>query len=315
MKGNMKKIVFLDSGTIIKEVSLDPIRELGDCTIYDFTPHGQIIERIKDCEVLIVNKTRIGKEEIDAAPNLKLIDEAATGLDNIDVAYAKSKGIAVRNVPAYSTESVAQICFMHILDLVCHSAYYDHLVKSGTYSNGANTTDVSTTYHDLRGKRLGIIGLGHIGTRVAEIAAAFGMLIKYYPTSGLAHSDMYPAVPLEQLLAESDIVTIHCPLNDRTRGLITYERLKTMKPTAYIVNMARGGVWNEEDLVRALNENVIAGAATDVYSKEPLPIDHPYFDVKDPYKLMLSPHIGCISIESHTALIAGVAENIRTFEG
>jgi len=311
MKGIMKKIVFLDAGTIAKNISLDPIKSLGDCTFYDYTSHGQIFERIKDCDVLIVNKTRIGKEEIDAAPNLKLIAEAATGVDNLDVAYAKSKGIPVKNVAGYSTESVAQICFMHILDLVCHSAYFDHSVKSGKYSNGNCFTDVSVNYWNLREKKMGIIGLGHIGSRVAEIAAAFGMLIKYYPTSGLAHSDMYPAVPLEQLLEESDVVSVHCPLNDRTRDLITYEKLKTMKPTAYIVNMARGAVVNEEDLVRALNENVIAGAAVDVYTKEPIPIDHPYFDVKDPYKLMLSPHIGCTSNESLIELVARIADNIR----
>lgn len=308
----MKKIVFLDAGTIAGWISLDPIKRLGECTFYEYTAPEDVKARIAGCEVLIVNKTKIGPAEIDAAPNLKMIAEAATGLDNVDTAYAKSKGIVVKNVAGYSTESVAQITWMHILDLVSHSAYYDWSVKSGKYSAGHSFTDVSVGYSNLRGKRLGIIGLGHIGMRVSEIAGAFGMLISYYPTSGLAHCDTYPAVPLEQLLAESDVITVHCPLNDRTRGLISYNELKQMKKRAYLVNMARGAVVDEKDLVRALNENLIAGAAVDVYRDEPIPAFHPYFTVKDKYKLMLSPHIGCTSDESLTALVAGIAANIAS---
>ncbi|MCI2082255.1 MAG: hydroxyacid dehydrogenase [Bacteroidales bacterium] len=307
------KIVFLDAGTIAGWISLSPIRELGECKFYDYTAPEEVKPRIAGCDVLIINKTKIGPAEIDAAPNLKLIAEAATGVDNVDVKYAASKGIPVRNVAGYSTESVAQITWMHILDLVCHSAYFDWSVKSGKYGNGHSFTDVSVGYYNLRGKKLGIVGLGHIGGRVAEIAGAFGMLISYFPTSGLAHSDRYPAVPLEQLLAENDIISIHCPLNTGTKNLITYNELKLMKKTGYIVNMARGAVVNETDLVRALNEGLIAGAAADVYLDEPIPAYHPYFNVKDKYKLMLTPHVGCTSDESLTTLVAGIATNIRTY--
>ena len=270
------KIVFLDAATVGKDVSLDGLRQFGETVFYDATKPGEAASRVADCDIVITNKVKVYRDEIDAARNLKLICVAATGVNCVDVDYAASKGIPVKNVPAYSTESVAQVCFMH--------------------------------------KKMGIIGMGNIGSRVAELATAFGMEVSYYSTSGTGHCRTYPCVSLEELLGGSDIVSVNCPLNPKTRDLITYTELGRMKPGAYIVNCSRGGIINENDLVRALNDGLIAGAAVDTFETEPLPIDHPYIaGVKDPSRLILSPHIGWTSIEARIRLVEVLEENIRTF--
>lgn len=308
------KIVFLDSATLGQDVSLASLRALGEMVEYEYTDPQDVLERIRDCEVLIVNKIIIGKEQIDAAQSLRLICVAATGMNNIDLEYAALKGIPVKNAIGYSTESVAQVTFMHILNLVGHGPYYDTIVKSGIYSRGRIFSDLSAPFYELKGKRLGIIGLGNIGRRVAEIAEVFGMEISYYSTSGKNANDRYSSLPLEKLLSESDIITIHSPLNDNTRNLITYEKLRMMKNSGYIINMGRGGIINEADLVKALNDDLIAGAAIDVFEKEPLPADSVYFNIKDREKIILSPHIAWTSIEARKTLIDKIAENITSIK-
>lgn len=312
------KIVFLDSDTM-GNVSLEPIAKRGELVCYPRTAPQQVAERVRDCEVAIVNKVIVDRNFIDAAPKLKLICVAATGVNNIDLEYAAEKGIPVKNVAGYSTESVAQVTFMHILNLAGHGPYFDRRVKSGEYMDNGIFSDMSWNFFELKGKKLGIIAMGNIGRRVAEIATAFGMEVSYYSTSGTSHCTDYPSLPLEQLLRESDIVSIHAPLNDATRNLITIDRLRMMKPSAYILNMGRGGIINEGDLVQALSEGAIAGAAADVFTKEPIGPEHPFMKfgrytdgqgkvVKD--RLLLTPHIAWASDEALETLVAGIAANI-----
>lgn len=309
---NKLNIVFLDADTLGTDVSLDPISANGNLVIYPNTQPSQIVERAKDCDVLIVNKIKIGKEQIDALPNLKLICEAATGVDNIDVAYATSKGISVKNAKGYSTESVVQVNFTILLALLGNIEYFDNFVKSGDYTTSNCFTNVQRVFWELKGKKYGIIGLGNIGTKVAHIAQAFGMEVIYYPTSGKAHSNEFKAVSLDELMSNCDVISIHAPMNDNTRNLITYDKLKLMKKSAYIINLGRGGIINESDLVQALNDNCLAGAGIDVFTAEPLPADSPYFAIKDKSKILLTPHIGWCSREARESLISMVADNIKS---
>ena len=303
------KIVFLDAATM-GDVSFEPIASLGDLVCYDSSTAEEALERVRDCEVMIVNKVKVTPQLIDAAPNLKLICESATGVNNIDLEYAASKGIPVRNAVGYSTDSVVQATFMHILSLVGKAPYYDNSVKNGKYSQSGMFTDVSVNWWELSGKNIGIIGLGNIGSRVAKVAEAFGMKVSYYSTSGTSHNQNYPSVPLEQLLRESDIVTIHAPLNERTLGLISAEELRLMKPSAYLINMGRGGIVVEKDLAEAVDTGVIAGAGLDVFEVEPLPADNPFMNMEHPERMSLAPHVAWASEEARERLVGMVAENI-----
>lgn len=306
------KIVFLDSITLGSDVSLDELRGLGELVLYDVTAQDQVNERIAGFDVVITNKVQIRKENIDATPSLKLICVAATGTNNVDCEYAASKGIPVKNVKGYSTESVAQVTFMHMLNLVGKGIYFNNFVHSGRYSAKGIFTDVSNPFFELKGKKLGIIAMGNIGRRVAQIASVFGMEVSYFSTSGTSHCTDYPSLPLDQLLAESDIVSIHAPLNAITSNMITYDKLSLMKPSAYIINVGRGGIINEQDLIRALNDGVIAGAAVDVFEREPFSTIHPYIaEIRDTSKLILSPHIAWTSKEARVALVKMLADNIR----
>lgn len=303
------KIVFLDAQTM-GEVSFAPIQRYGDLVCYDSSTPEEALERVSDCEVLIINKIRVNKELIDAAPSLKLICEAATGVNNIDLEYAASKGIPVRNAVGYSTDSVVQTTFMHILSLAGQRPYFDNVVKSGKYSVGGCFTDVTVNWSELSGKKIGIVGLGNIGLKVARVAEAFGMSVSYYSTSGTSHNKDYPSVSLQTLLSESDVVSIHAPLNERTNGLIGAQELSLMKPDSYIVNMGRGGIVDESALADAVECGRIAGAALDVYSVEPLPSDSPLLKVTDKNKIRLSPHVAWASVEARHRLVDMIADNI-----
>mgnify|MGYP002856116404 CR=1 FL=1 len=312
----MLKIVFLDAQTLGEDVSLAPVSALGAYTAYPFTRPEDVVARMSGCDVVITNKVRIGAAEIDACPSLKLICEAATGTDNIDTAYAASKGVPVKNVAGYSTESVVQVAWMQILSLVGHAPYFDGFVKCGAYSRSGCFTDAAMPFLELCGKTFGTVGLGHIGTRSAEIAAAFGMKVLYYPTSGQPHSERFEAdTDLGSFLSRCDVVAVHCPLNARTKGLIPYGMLAKMKRSAVLVNLGRGGVIVEEDLARALDEGLIAGAGADVFTCEPLPADHPFLQLRHPERMLLTPHIGWTSREARVRLVDMLAENIRNTFG
>lgn len=310
---NKMKIVFLDAASIGEFISLKPLEELGNFTCYPFTKHDDVFERIAEADIVIANKSILGKEQIDAAKNLKLIQVAATGTNNVDIPYANSKGITVKNVAGYSTFSVAQVTMAMALSLSCHLGYYYEKVKSGSYSHGNLVSDVSRVFGEFQRLRYGIVGLGNIGSKVASFAKAFGMEVVYYSTSGHPHSVEYKAVSLEELMKTCDIISVHAPLNDRTRNLITTKQLEMAKKTAVVINLGRGGIINEEDIVNALNNNMIAGIGIDVYSKEPLPIDSPYFKIKDSTRAILTPHIGWTSEEARTALVRLMSENISNW--
>lgn len=308
------KIVYLDSATF-GDFPLDPIAELGELVCYPTTTAEEALQRVSDAEVLIVNKVRVTSELLDAAPKLKLICEAATGVNNIDLEAAAARGIPVRNVAGYSTASVAQLAFTQVLRLFCDADRYDRWVKSGDYTRSGIFTEVSDPFVELAGKTMGIIGMGTIGQAVARIAEAFGMKVIYYSTSGTSHCKDYPSVSLDELLAQSDAVSVHCPLNERTKGLISISELSRMKPSAVIVNMARGGIIVEKDLAEAIDRGIISGAAVDVYECEPMKEGHPYLGISKPERLLLTPHVGWASREAIIRLIGMVADNIKSVFG
>ena len=312
----MLKIVFLDAQTLGNDISLAPVASLGEYVSYPSTRPEEVFDRIAGFDVVITNKVWMGKEQIDSSSALKLICVAATGTNNVDTAYAASKGIPVRNAVDYSTESVTQVTWMHILSLVGKARYFDDYVKGGAYSASGCFTNAVEPFFELKGKTFGTVGLGNIGSRVAGIAEAFGMKVLYHPTSGKPHSDRYEAdTDLFRFLSRCDVVSVHCPLNERTNGLIGYEALTRMKPGSFIVNMGRGGIIVEADLARALDEGEIAGAAVDVFTREPLPADHPYLHLLHPERLLLTPHIGWASREARICLVGKIAENIKNTFG
>ena len=304
------KIVFLDAATM-GDVSFEPFMEFGEFVSYGTSTPEEARERVKDADVLMINKVVLNKELIDSAPSLKLVCVAATGVNNIDVEYAASKGIPVRNVAGYSTDSVAQTTFMHILSLAGGAPYFDESVKSGGYSRSGMFTDPNWNWWELAGKTIGIIGMGNIGKKVARIADAFGMKVCYFSTSGTGHCKDYPCVSLEELLRQSDIVSVHAPLNERTLNLLGAKEFAMMKPTAFVVNMGRGAIIVEADLAEAVDNGVIAGAGIDVFVQEPIPEDHPYMKMKHPERMRLTPHIAWASVEARERLVGMMADNVR----
>ena len=304
------KIVFLDAATM-GDVSFEPFEQLGEFVSYATSTPTEARERVKDADVVMINKVIVNQELIDAAPSLKLICVAATGVNNIDVDYAASKGIPVRNVAGYSTDSVAQSTFMHILSLAGGAPYFDNSVKSGSYSRSGMFTDPNWNWWELAGKTIGIIGLGNIGKKVAQIAEAFGMKVCYYSTSGTGHCKDYPCLTLEELLKVSDVVSVHAPLNERTLNLLGAKEFAMMKPTAIIVNAGRGAIIVEADLADAVDNGVIAGAGIDVFVQEPIPEDHPYLKMKHPERMRLTPHVAWASVEARRRLVSMMADNVR----
>ena len=303
------KIVFLDAGTMGTS-SLAPIESQGELVAWPNSTSEESVARVSDCDVLIVNKIKVNDRLLDAAPRLRLVCEAGTGINNIDVDACERRGVLVRNVAGYSTDSVVQETFMHILNLLGNGAYFDEVVKSGAYSRSGLFTDYSRPFIEMAGKTLGVIGLGAIGSKVARIGTAFGMNVVYYSTSGTSHSTEYPSVPLERLMRESDVISVHAPYNERTAGLVGEKELRMMKPKAIIVNMGRGGIVVEDALAKVIDEGVIGGAGLDVYSVEPIPADHPLLHTRHPERLSLTPHVAWASIEARERLIQSIADNI-----
>ena len=309
------RICVLDAMTVGADIDLSPLNACGEVTIYDLTAPHEVAERIKDVDVVITNKVVLNESNLKDASSLKIIALLATGYNNIDIEYAKKKGIAVTNVAGYSTESVAQHTFAMLLRMVEHLGQYDAYVKSKAYSESQTFTYIAWPFHEIRGKRLGIIGLGEIGKAVARIADAFGMEVVYYSTSGQNNSGVgYERLELETLLKTSDVVTIHAPYNVNTHELIGYEQIKQMKKSAYLLNLGRGRIVVEKDLARALNEGLIAGAGLDVLENEPITKENPLFEVTDQSKLLITPHIAWASIEARTRLIEEVVANIKAYE-
>ena len=307
------QIVFLDTLPLGNTRNLKDLNKYGDVDFYEFTPPEKTKERVKDKDIIITNKVRIDKSIIDQAVRLKLICISATGTDNVDVQHAHQKGIPVKNVTGYSTNSVAQTTFSLLTYLLNKSAYYDHYVKSKAYSKSPVFNHIGPGFWELNGKTFGIIGLGAIGKKVAEIATAFGCRVIYYSTSGKNLDNPYPHVSLDELLQQADIISIHAPLYQNTQNLINLEKLKLMKPSAILINAGRGGIVNEHDLAIALDEQIIAGAGLDVLEKEPIHPDNPLLKIKYQDRLFITPHIAWTSIEARELLVKGICENIENF--
>ena len=308
----MKKIVILD-GKTLGDISIEKLNEIGEVQYYEATDESQVVERIKDANIILTNKVVLNRNNMKDAKNLEFIAETATGFNNIDIDYAKEHKIGVANVAGYSTNAVVQHTFASALGLLDQVVYYDRYVKEGEYSKSGSFTCLNKPYYEIENKVWGIIGLGAIGNRVGKIAEAFGAEVIYYSTSGKNSSTQFKKVSFEELLEKSDIISIHAPLNENTKGLINYEALIKMKSSAILVNMGRGPIVVEKDLARAIEEEQIRGAALDVYETEPVGKDNILLSIKNKDKLLLSPHIAWASIEARERLFNEVVENIKAF--
>ncbi len=306
------KIIFLDAMTMGNDIDLSAFHAFGDFKTFETTSVSERIAHIADANIVLTNKVVIDQAIMDQCPNLKLICVTATGTNNVDLAYAKTKGIEVKNVAGYSTASVAQTTIMLVLDLVGKSAYYDHFVKSGGWVKAPTFTHIEKPFWEIKGKRWGIIGLGTIGKEVAKIATALGAEVVYYSTSGANNDAMYERLPLQAMLQICDVITIHAPLNAQTKGLIDANALAMMKTGCILVNVGRGGIVDEAALAKIIDEKELY-VGLDVLEVEPMQENHPLLNVQAKERLILTPHIAWASTEARNKLMALVAENIRTF--
>lgn len=306
-------IVFLEVNTLGDDVKLETFRKLGDVVTYPLSDPSQNASRIKDADVVVVNKIPVNESLLKDAPNVRLVCLTATGTNNVDFEYTNSRGIDVANVKGYSTESVVQHTFALLFYLYEKLAYYDAFVKSGEYARNDVFSHFTMPFHELCGKTWGIIGLGTIGARVAETAQAFGCKVIYYSTSGKHDSERFERKSLDELLAESDIVSIHAPLNANTNNLMNKERFRLMKPSAFLLNLGRGPIINEEDLAEALQNGTIAGVGLDVLCKEPMSVNCPLYPIKDSVKLIITPHIGWATTEARQRCADEVYRNIEAY--
>ncbi len=311
----LMNIVLLDADTLGHTADLSAFEQFGTFTAYPTTSPEELHDRIGEADILIVNKVRITEDAMQVASRLKLIALLATGMNNIDLPAAEARGIAVKNVAGYSTESVAQVTWAMLLHLLHHLPYFDAHVKTGAYSRGNLFTHLGRTFAGLHTLQLGIIGLGNIGEQVAHIAEAFGMRIAFHSPSGTRTHPRYTQLSLQALLQTSDVVSIHTPLTPTTHNLLDAAALRLMRKRAILLNTARGGIVDEQALADCLNAGGIAAAGFDVFEQEPLPANHPFLSVHDPHKLLLTPHIAWASEQARETLLAKVVENVRDFVG
>lgn len=305
------KIVILDSATLGTDIDLSPIYSVGDVSEYRSTEDGEIANRISNADVVITNKIKLGEHNLENAASLKLICVAATGYDNIDTEYCKKRGISLYNVPAYSTDSVAQITAAMALSLVEHLEEYQSFVRSGEYCASGVANRLSPVYHELSSMTWGIVGGGAIGSRVAELASAFGcrvLMCRRKP------DERYPTCDIDALCERSDIISLHVPLNEGTRNMINKERISRMKNGAIIINVARGAVADEEALTEGIESGKLGGIGIDVFTKEPFDNNHPYNRILNRKNVILTPHMAWGSFESRTRCINVMAKNIKAFE-
>ncbi|QIP14914.1 D-2-hydroxyacid dehydrogenase [Spirosoma aureum] len=307
------KLVFLDVKTMGDIPNLGLLEKYGEVTYYQTTRPDQTQERIENADIVLVNKVVLDRAIIEQASALKLICVVATGTNNVDKVAAEKRGIPVKNASDYSTQSVTQGTFALLFHLLVNIPYFDQYVKDGSYSKTDIFTHFGNGFWELNGKRFGIIGLGAIGRQVAKVADAFGAEVVYYSTSGQNTQQPYQRLDLDEFLTTSDVVSIHAPLNEYTANLINYDRLKRLKKTAILINVGRGGIVNEADLARALDEELLAGAGIDVFTQEPISPANPLLHVKNKARLALSPHVTWASIEARTMLMEKVGRNIEEF--
>lgn len=304
------KIVILEAATVSKnDVSFEEIYRLGEVREYPLTPVDKIVEYVGDAEAVLCNKTPFTAEVLEACHNLKYIGLCATGYNNIDVAAATRLGITVCNAPAYSNAAVAQQVFSFILRYTNRTSAYNRFVHNGGWIRSETFSAFEYPITELAGKTLGIIGYGRIGRQVAKIAHAFDMNVIVNTRTAKQDSSV-KFVGLKELLAKSDIITLHCPLTDETNGLIDLDALKLCKPSAIIINTSRGAVINEADLAYALENDIIAGAGLDVLCEEPMSADNPLLNAKN---CIITPHIAWAPIDTRKRLITIVADNLSAF--
>ncbi len=309
------KIVFLDVKTIGEDIDLSGFDALGEVVKYPFSTPEEALERTEDADVIVLNKVEINEKSIGNAKNLKLVCVTATGTNNLDKEYLAEKGIEWRNVAGYSTESVAQHTFALLFYLLEKMRYYDDYVKSEKYIGDTTFTHFANVFHEISGKTWGIVGLGNIGRRVAEIAKLFGCSVIYYSTSGKNNNADYERVSFDEILAQSDILSVHAPLDENTKGLFNKEAFAKMKPSSIFINVGRGPIVVEQDLADALKDGQIAAAGLDVLAVEPMAETNPLRQIKDSEKLIITPHIAWASIEARTRLMDIICNQIKTYFG
>lgn len=306
-------IVILEANTLGADVDLSLFEKLGNVTQYGQSDEENTADRVKDADIIIVNKVPMNEKTLKKADHLKMIAVTATGTNIIDSSYTKQRGIAVSNVGGYSTMSVAQHTFALALYLIHKMNYFDTYVKSGAYIRSDIFTNLDITYQELDGKTWGIIGLGNIGRKVAQIASVFGCRVIYYSTSGKNQNDQYERVDFDTICQESDVLSIHAPLNEATENLMNREAFQKMKKSAVLINVGRGPIVNESDLVDALEAGEIAAAGLDVISAEPMKQGNPLMKIKDSRKLIVTPHIAWASTEARQRLVQEVYWNVEAF--
>lgn len=306
------KIVVLDGyGMNPGDLSWDELKALGDCTIYDRTSAADVVARSKDADVILTNKVEINAEVIATLPELKYIGVTATGYNVVDVTAAKERGIVVTNTPAYSTISVAQMAFAHILNITQNVVHHSNEVKNGRWTNSEDFCFWDTPLTELSGLKLGIVGLGRTGMATARVAFGFGMSVCAYTSK--SQLQLPPEIKMmtkEEIFTECDIISLHCPLTEETRELVDAKRLASMKPTAILINTGRGSLINEQDLADALNKGVIYAAGLDVLSSEPPRADNPLLTAKNCF---ITPHIAWATKASRVRLMSIVVENIKAY--
>ena len=308
------KIVVLERNSVGPDISVDCFNDLGEVTCYPNTVTvDEVRERVKDAEIIVANKSPMNEESLAEAKSLKLICEFATGYDNCDLEYLRSRNIPVCNVVNYCTDMVAQHTFTMALALSQSLAHYDEYVKSGEYSAQDRFSNFGVPFYELAGKTWGIVGMGNIGKKVAEIATAFGCNVIFHSVTGNSKVTQYRRVDKDTLLAESDFLSIHCPLSDLTRDFIDVDALKKMKRSAFLINVARGPIVNNPALYEALESGEIMGAGLDVLEKEPLRTDNPLSKIKDSNKLIITPHLAWGSVEARTRCVEGAYNNMKAF--
>jgi len=304
------KITLLDAATLGDDLSYNLFHEFGEVRVFNISPADRVAQNIADSDVVVINKVKLGAVNLADAKSLKLICIAATGFDNVDLDYCRSRGIAVCNVVGYSTPCVAQVTVAMALSLITHLPEFDACVRSGEYTARGIPNRLTPVYHEIAGKTWGIIGFGNIGKQVGRVAEALGCRVLVHKRTPI---DGVPCVDLDRICRESDILSIHTPLNDSTRGLLDERHIKMLKRNAIVINVARGAVTDEAALAAAVREGRIGALGVDVYSTEPFAVDHPFYSIKDYPNVCFTPHMAWGGFETRVRVMTEMAENIRDF--
>ena len=304
------KITVLDAATLGKDLDLSPLNELGEIAVYELTPAEEISNRVRDADVVILNKVSLNEKNLSGS-RVRQICIAATGYDNIDTVWCRSHGIAVCNVIGYSTDSVAQLTLSMAFSLATYLPEYNRAVRDGSYTAGTVANRLSPAFHELTGKTWGIAGYGHIGRKVAAVASALGCKILAYKRTP---EKSVECVDVDTLCRKSDILSVHLPLTEETRNLFSAERIALMKPDAIFINTARGAVADEAALAKAIQTGRLGGLGIDVYTREPFPKDHPFYAIREHDRVCLTPHMAWGSVEARQRCLQEIILNIKVFQ-